>query len=57
MTRRIRWSAEIVQRARLLHSRGLGYISISRALADEFVEAPSWNTVRDWCACRTRGAA
>lgn len=56
MTRRIRWSAEIVARARLLHSRGLGYIGIAQALADEFAEAPSWNTVRDWCSYRTRCA-
>lgn len=54
MSRRIRWAPEIVERARVLHERGLGYLSIARALADEYPEAPTWNTVRDWCAYRTR---
>lgn len=57
MTRRIRWSTAVVERARQLHGRGLGYKAIAAALRDEG-HLVTWNTVRDWCAYRTRlGAA
>jgi len=45
---RARYSDETVERARDLHDEGYGYQTIARALG-----AP-WNTVRDWCAYRTR---
>lgn len=53
MSRRIRWPMAVVERARLLHERGLGYKSIAKALQDEGY-AVSWNTVRDFAAYRTR---
>ena len=48
MTRRIKHSDEVVERARLLHDAGLGYKRISLKLG------VSRNTLKDWLTYRTR---
>ena len=46
---RARFSDATVERARQMHDAGKGYGSIAKAMGI------SANTVRDWCAYRTRG--
>ena len=49
---RTRHSNKTVERARQLHDEGWGYGSIGKMLG-----GISADTVRDWCAYRTRSAA
>jgi hypothetical protein len=47
---RAKYSAEIVERARVLHESGHGYKSVGATLG------VPWRTVADWVRCDTRWA-
>lgn len=51
------WAPEVIAKAKMLRQRGLSYGAISKRLGETMDKPPRWDTIRDWCAGRSRYAA
>lgn len=54
---RTKYPNTVVDRARLLYSRGYGYRETAMLIAEETGHTPSWRTVADWVRGDMRVAA